>query len=377
MRGFNIYYAVLLSSVLAGCTSMPQLKLPQLKIEPRSGPFFEEAAPQGTAKELFRDAVDALQHGESEKARPLLRQVLVLEPDHKYASALLAQIDADPVQILGKENFPYRVQPGDTLSLISRRFLGDPFKFYILARYNDIVISDELEAGRSIKIPGKKPADKPVVAEQPQQREQSDQQATAEETSSLRVSEANALYKNQKFAEAIKVLENLRLETGSNAEMDNLLIAAYSSQAKKLEDAGRLGETNTLLSRASSAFPENEALKKQIEQVELHRNAERTYRQGNQWLAERQPQKAYAAYVETLKLEPEHAAAKAAMLKIKPQVVEAFYADSIRARRRQNLTEALESLDKLLEIDPNHKLAKTNRREVEKLLELERAQRKR
>ena len=82
-------------------------------------------------------------------------------------------------------------------------------------------------------------------------------------------------------------------------------------------------------------------------------------------------EKAYASYVQTLKLNREHAGAKAALSKIKPQVIEAYYADSVRARRRQKLTEALGSLDKLLEIDPNHKLAKESRLEIKAILDRE------
>lgn len=381
MRRVSIYHALLLIAGLSGCAQMSALKLPTLPelkptagAEPEPAPFPETAPPRGTAKELFRDAVDALQHGESETAKPLLRQVLVLEPDHKYAPGLLAQIDADPLQVLGKENFSYKVQPGDTLSLIAKRFLGDPFKFYILARYNDIIISDDLEAGRSIRIPGKKPPPGKVTTEE--QAEPADQ-PTPPETANLRLSEAKALYKNDRFAEAAKVLENLRLEEGGTGEMDNLLISVYSSQAKKLTDSGRVEEARKLLSKASTTYPANERLRKQIEQIDAYRSAEQIYKEGNQWLKEGQSQKAYEAYKRTLKLEPDHSGAKAALQKIKPQVVEAYYADSIRARRRQNFAEALDNLDRLLEIEPNHELAKINRMEIKAILDREQAAQRR
>lgn len=375
MRCLNICLAILFIAGLSACTVVPTLKSLPAQIEAKPEPPPEPVAPQGTAKELFREAADALQHGDAEYARPLLRQVLVLEPNHKYAPGLLAQIDADPVQMLGRENFAYKVQPGDTLSLIAKRFLGDPFKFYILARYNDIIVSDNLEAGRSIKVPGQKPlpTHQPTRTDQPEQAEQAEQPAPVE-TSTLRLSEARALNKNGRYADAIKVLENLRLEAGDNAEVDDLLVTVYSSQAKKLTDSGRFEEAKKLLSRASSAYPADERLKRQIEQIEVYRNAEQAYKEGAQWLGEGQPQKAYASYARTLKLEPGHTGAKAALLRIKPQVVESYYADSIRARRRQNFTEALESLDKLLEIDPDHELAKVNRKEIKAILDREHAE---
>ncbi|MDE2366839.1 MAG: hypothetical protein KGM95_07895, partial [Betaproteobacteria bacterium] len=105
--------------------------------------------------------------------------------------------------------------------------------------------------------------------------------------------------------------------------------------------------------------------------------AEQAYQEGNQWLNDGEPEKAYTAYAKALKLAPEHAGAKAALLKIKAQTVDAYYADAARARRRQNYTEALDYLDKLLEIDPNHEKAKANRLEIKAILDRERAEQQR
>ncbi len=247
MRPFSVYHAVLLCAGLSGCALAPGLKPAPPPVEPEPAPVPVVTVPQGTAKELFRQGVDALQHGEGQKAKPLLEQVLVLEPNHKYAPGLLSQIDADPVQMLGKEYFSYKVQQGETLSLIARRFLGDPFKFYILARYNDIIMSDDLEAGRSIKVPGKKPppATVPSPVEQP----------AAPETSNLRLSEAKALYAKGRFADAAHILEQLRMEGEASAEVDDLLATVYAGHAKKMTDSGQFAEAKKLLSKASSTYP--------------------------------------------------------------------------------------------------------------------------
>ncbi len=367
----RIYLTVLIILCLASCALVPapQSAAPPLPAEPEPPPVPVVVVPQGTAKELFRQGVDALQRGEGQKAKPLLQQVLVLEPNHKYAASLLSQIDADPVEMLGKEFFHYKVQQGETLSLIARRHLGDPFKFYILARYNDIIMSDNLEAGRSIKIPGKKPAPSkapPVVEQAPVQAE----------TSNLRLSEAKTLYANGRLADSIHVLEQLRAEGGASPEVDDFLITAYVGYAKKLTDSGQTAEAKKLLAKASTTYPTHERLKRQLEQIEGNQRAEQAYQEGNQWLNDGELAKAYAAYTRTLRLEPQHANAKAALQKIKPQVVEAYYADSVRARRRQNFTEALDSLNRLLEIEPNHELAKANRSEIQSILDREQSRRR-
>jgi tetratricopeptide (TPR) repeat protein len=365
MERLSIYCRILLITGLSGCALMPAPKPAPIPVEPEPVPVPVAVVPQGTAKELFKAGVDALQHGDGQKARPLLQQVLVLEPGHKNASSLLQQIDANPVEMLGKENFPYKVQSGDTLSLIAKRFLGDHFKFYILARYNDIVLSDNLEAGRIIKIPGKKPPPSKVTA-----ATTAEQPATPD-VSNLRLSEAKKLYTDGRFADSISTLEHIQSEGGGNAELNDFLITAYVAYAKKLTDSGRFAEANKLLSKALTAYPGNERLRKQSDKTDMYHNAGQTYEEGNQWLNDGQLAKAYAAFTKTLKLMPDHAGAKAALAKAKPQIVEAYYTDYVRARRRQNFTEAINSLDKLLEIDPDHELAKSNRNEIKAILERE------
>ncbi len=53
--------------------------------------------------------------------------------------------------------FRYTVQRDDSLSKIAQQYLGDRFRFHILAKYNDISNPSKLAAGQVIKIPGRAP----------------------------------------------------------------------------------------------------------------------------------------------------------------------------------------------------------------------------
>ena len=67
------------------------------------------------------------------------------------------QIKADPQKELGATFFRYTVQRDDSLSKIAQQYLGDRFRFHILAKYNDIANPSKLAAGQVIKIPGRAP----------------------------------------------------------------------------------------------------------------------------------------------------------------------------------------------------------------------------
>ena len=118
------------------------------------------------ANEFEKQAIALLDRGESELARTQLECALKLNPDSDRAKILVEQLDADPVKYLGRPNYLYKVKSNDTLSKIARERLGSSLKFYILARYNDIDIPANLVAGRTIKIPGKKPP--PAAPPQPE-----------------------------------------------------------------------------------------------------------------------------------------------------------------------------------------------------------------
>ena len=85
-------------------------------------------------------------------------------PTNDLAKKLMEQIKADPQKELGVVFFRYTVQRDDSLSKLAQQYLGDRFRFHILAKYNEIANPSRLAAGQVIKIPGKAPAPTPAVA---------------------------------------------------------------------------------------------------------------------------------------------------------------------------------------------------------------------
>ena len=109
-------------------------------------------------QQAVRSAIAHLQDGAEAEAEAELRRVLQVEPNNRLAASLLRQITDDPVALLGRESFTHRVQPGESLSIIARTYLKDPYLFYALARYNNIKVPRQLAGGQVIRVPGKAPA---------------------------------------------------------------------------------------------------------------------------------------------------------------------------------------------------------------------------
>ncbi len=117
-----------------------------------------------SAEERLRRALEPLMLGNEEEGRRELLLSLCQEPDDPKARDLLRQLDVAPEGELGKEFVAYRVQPGDSLPGIAKRLLGDPYRFYLLARYNHLARPGEITVGQCLRVPAAPPEDSARVA---------------------------------------------------------------------------------------------------------------------------------------------------------------------------------------------------------------------
>ena len=162
---------VALAAALAACTTPPggepkPAPPPPPAAPAPAAPVVEPPAPEPSpaspvsaqqAQRLALAAVEMLEVGHEEQALAEIQRALQADPANRLAQSLLRQIQTDPQQLLGREFFSYRVQPGESLSRIAGRFLNDVHLFYALARYNDIKVPRQLQGGQMIKVPGKAP----------------------------------------------------------------------------------------------------------------------------------------------------------------------------------------------------------------------------
>lgn len=98
-------------------------------------------------------AMQLLQDGEESAAEALLVEVLAARPEDTVARLLQAQIQRPPEELLGEEFTEIEVRPGDSLSAIAARHIGNELLFYALARLNEIERPRLLRPGQLLKVP--------------------------------------------------------------------------------------------------------------------------------------------------------------------------------------------------------------------------------
>jgi LysM domain len=158
-----------LTGMLAACAGAPQRDVSSGTAAPAraqpapvaataSAPPVPEPAPApAAATQNTALSPQELQRSVSAALEQELRRVLQSEPGHRLAQSLMRQIKDDPVALLGRESFAYRVQAGESLSRIAQRFMNDLHLFYALARYNNIKVPKAVAGGQMIRVPGKAP----------------------------------------------------------------------------------------------------------------------------------------------------------------------------------------------------------------------------
>ncbi|MDD3448850.1 MAG: LysM peptidoglycan-binding domain-containing protein [Gammaproteobacteria bacterium] len=308
---------------------------------PAEAPRATAGAPGVDASRHLDRALEQLQAGRYEAARPELEAALALEPGHWGAAGLLAQLDADPGRELGGEHFSYTVQPGDSLSRLAKRHLGDRYKFVILARYNQLDNPGRLMAGQTIRIPGTAPAT-PAVA------------TKAAASAAERVPQAAlAAEPGGGCAAGIPDLEQ-RMAQSPTASDRERLVGCYSEQADALAAAGEVQGAQALLQKALVLDRSNAEVAQRHMALSGAVRAGQLYQQGLARLQDGQLDEAAAAFGQVLAQQPGHAAARARLASVNGQLADRYHQMALSLYERELVDSALTLWNKTLELKPDH-----------------------
>jgi len=172
---------------------------------------------------------------------------------------------------------------------------------------------------------------------------------------------ANRYYKSAKYQNAIDLLETPVSSNKKNEELRDLLLLSYSRYAKELVRKANLLEAQTVLEKAVSIEPNNSGLQNQLKKIKNTREANRIYQLGLAAVNSGDKIGAFKSFQEVLVLKPSHSMAKQQVAKIRAPVIESRYKEAMQHYRKQELTDAIQAWDDVLEMDPSHELAKLYR----------------
>ncbi len=372
-----------------------------------------------------KKALQMLEQGDYEDARNQLNWALQEKPGLQIADNLIQQIDANPIDYLGVKNFYYQVESGDSLSIIAGKFLQDPMKFVILARYNKLDNPSNLAPGDRIRVPGMMPEDlwhkqkkkkhqskipsptdpTPVSAEreeatttgQTSSPSQTDLTQPQQASTVTRVrapivqpaapppptldqvlTTAKSLHASGDLPGAISQLEFEGGRYAHDQRLQKLQIGHYREHAEQLNQQGSLGQARTILEKVVLLDAKDEQAIKDLILVEDKLESEKLYRVGSDLLKGGEVEKAYETFTQSLTYNPENVQAKEGQLACRDRLTTDYHRQAMSHFHHQELDQAITLWDKILRLDPGHTLAPGYRaRAIEmkqKLEKIERAQ---
>lgn len=302
-------------------------------------PQTDGADPGAAQAYSYNGVIELLQKGRAERAETMLQTRLEAVPGDDRARNLLHQIRVPPNEYLGEASFEYEVQSGESLSILARRFLGNPRLFFVLARYNDIEQPSLLQAGRTLRVP-KDYWDGPSPPREPLGREQHAREYLAADQPRA----ALALY------------QDIEPQTLGREEL-TLVGNTHRRLIERALSDGDLDSARQRLYKARRQAPGDGSWQAWLDELEDRATAMAAYRRALA-LREGQPTAAARALQRALQADPEHARARAALAGLREEVVPAMHQEAVLAYRNQNLDEAIRLWERILSIDPDFEPAR-------------------
>ncbi len=232
-----IVSALWLVLVTGGCQLLPTK--PDQASEP-SDPVEIIEDPIVLLPATMQQVIDLLDTGRTEDAESVLLRIVDARPGHSLALRLLEQIQRDPIALMGEKYDEIEVSPGESLSAIAGRELGDPMYFFALARYNRITVPRQLVAGTRLRIPLQLKVDPEMpdeLAETPMQP-----LVSAQERGEGLALTGRQLLERGRHQQALALLLAAARSGNLDAGGEDILIRAGYARSEELVDEGRLEE---------------------------------------------------------------------------------------------------------------------------------------
>ncbi|UCF71863.1 MAG: LysM peptidoglycan-binding domain-containing protein [Deltaproteobacteria bacterium] len=123
----------------------PQNELAKDKIE-QIEPTLRERAEKN-----YQNGLAFYRKGEYSRARQEFLTALRYNPDHGDAKKMLQEHVLEEQQVKGY--VLHAIQPDESISMLAKKYYGDPKKFQIIAEYNELEDATKVRVGQEIKVP--------------------------------------------------------------------------------------------------------------------------------------------------------------------------------------------------------------------------------
>ncbi len=290
-----------------------------------------------------------MQKGEPRKAEKEFLLAFFLDPENTGVLAYLRRLSSvsfrsPPVQgqaLKGKRYILHTLKPGESLSILARRYYGDKMKYRVIADFNNIRDVNNVSVGQQIMIPLPEEAEKKEKTPPPLPEKPPEAQPEA--------------VKEKAQAEPVEKAEE------QAGESESLKLARLREE-KAIEDLFNSGERLFREEKFSEAIGEfqkvlqkNPAHRDASERLKTAREILSSLKKGEEFYMERKYGRAYDEFSRVLVLKPGSAVANKKIDRlISPMITEAAYL----LHDEQSPCESISLTKKVLQRAPGNKDAR-------------------
>lgn len=332
---------------LASCETAPTTEEDQPAV---AAPVVEEAQPTATPgltpQERLRTSISLLESGDAAQSRLELLAYLEEEPDSAFAKRLLDQIDEPIETYFPADSFARTLQTGETLSTLARDYLGDPLKFYALARFNGIEVPNKVTVGQTVQIPATEAAlaAQEAMLAPPAPPAAEEVAAPAGESVPAEAAAAEAVDGAQEFAALV-------------GDGD------YASAVDLYEAGSASGASEALAAEAYDKYAASLRTSAPSQAAAHYAKAGDLYMQTSDYI------NAYRVLGIAGGLAPANTGISESLVMARQGAVDELYRQGASAFQRQELETTIERMNAVLDIDPGHENAKMYRAQAVELQE--------
>jgi tetratricopeptide (TPR) repeat protein len=346
---------VALLLTLAGCATGPGGGQPEPSSEAVDYAAYTPN-PDLSTGERIREALRLLERGNVGQARAELAAFLEQRPSSSIGKELMAQIDTPVEEYFPAEYVRIDLESGETLSTISKQYLGSVYQFFALARYNNIEVPRNIRVGQEIRVPLTDYARKAIERGERMDQQQAEAPTPESEPVEEAAPEAPEIPASLASAEELQAL----VDAGDYEQAINLLEASNSELGAEYRDVA----ASAYLASADQLAASNGSLA-----------AHRYVKAGELLVAQGNKDKAFEAYRGANSAAPEDANVEATYVGLQRELTDRYHREASMAFRSQELDKAITIWDRVLVIDPDHANARIYRSQAielkERLAELE------
>lgn len=244
---------------------------------------------QSESDRHFQAGLQYLRKNLPQAARKEFLMALTYDPDHEQSLDYLKH------KLNETDFIRYETKEDDTIKKIAQKIYNDPDKDYLVAYLNDLNIGDQLKSGLTLKLPliESVAAAKPVDSEE-------------------MLSKAWALFKAQKYDQAVNYAEKILEYASANSEAKDLKNASYYQLGTRLLQKKEYRDSLRMFRKVDISYKNVREIVANLENrlQDQKAQAENHYQKGVRHFLAEELDEAIKEWQKTLQLDPQHLKAK-------------------------------------------------------------------